>query len=227
MHDRDVRNDMFTLHIGEKSIKEPDGRTRILFRNMSLTMSETDTSLAVLGRSGVGKTTLLRILAGLDVDYRGTYVLRGKTLPRNLDDMAAVRAGEIGYITQRSTLLRDLSVAHNITLGMPGKKALRNRVVALLERVGLPGFEDKIVGRLSGGEAQRVAIARALIREPRLILADEPTGSLDEETERDVLEMFRELQTHGVTFVIATHSPQLAGFCARRILIDKGGVLES
>ncbi|HMR47809.1 MAG TPA: ABC transporter ATP-binding protein [Arachnia sp.] len=218
---------MFELSIDQKVVQEPDGSARTLFKDVSLTMGEPDTSLAVLGRSGVGKTTLLRMLAGLDVDYEGSYSFRGSVLPKQLDFMATMRAREIGYITQRSILLRDMNVIQNVTLGMSRRQVSLDAVEALLRQVGLSGAERKNVGRLSGGEAQRVAIARTLVRKPRLVLADEPTGSLDEATESDVLDLFQDLQGQGVKFVIATHSTHVADFCARRVSIHKSGLLEA
>lgn len=212
-------NRMITLDILSKTVPEPSGAKRTLFKNLSFCVDYDTTSTALLGRSGSGKTTLLRILAGLDVKYDGNYHYRGTDLPQNLDDMARLRRNEIGYITQDNTLLTDRTVTENMLLGLRKTKENCASVAYQLGRVGLEGFGARNAGKLSGGEAQRVAIARALIREPRLVLADEPTGALDEETEHVVLDVLSELADNGVHFVIATHSKTVAQRCQRQLEI--------
>ncbi|MBW3086058.1 Vitamin B12 import ATP-binding protein BtuD [Austwickia sp. TVS 96-490-7B] len=210
---------MITLDIASKAVSEPDGSQRILFENLRFDMSPDVTSTALLGRSGSGKTTLLRILAGLDIHFEGTYCYRGQRLSQNVDAMARLRRDEIGYITQENTLLPDRTVTENVLLGLRSTPPLRSKAADQLTRVGLAGFGARRAGKLSGGEAQRVAIARALIREPRLVLADEPTGALDEATECDILDVVAELADSGVHFVIATHSGSVAQRCQRQLEI--------
>lgn len=211
---------MIELSITSKVVPEPDGSGRVLFEGLCFTVDGRATSTALLGRSGSGKTTLLRILGGLDVDFEGEYRYRGRQLSRNLDDMARLRRSEIAYITQSNSLLPDRSVLDNVLLGLRPTARLKGEAATHLERVGLGDVGPKAAGKLSGGEAQRVAIARALVRKPRLVLADEPTGALDEETERDVLDVFRGLEGSDVTFIIATHSPTVAQGCQRQLRIQ-------
>lgn len=210
---------MIDLDITCKTVPEPDGSLRVLFEDLRLTLDDDAGSTALLGRSGSGKTTLLRMLAGLDVSYQGTYRYRGEAQPRSVDAMARLRRAQIGYITQANTLLPDRTVLDNVLLGLSASAERRAGAGDQLERVGLAGFGSRPAGRLSGGEAQRVAIARALVRAPRLVLADEPTGALDDETEHHVLDVFDGLVEDGVQVVIATHSDVVARRCLRRLEI--------
>ncbi|RLP74711.1 ABC transporter ATP-binding protein [Mycetocola tolaasinivorans] len=211
---------MITLeHIG-KTITEPNGTARVLFEDLSFALVEPGSSVAVLGRSGSGKTTLLRILAGLDTRFEGTHRYHGAALSRRYEDMARHRRDHIGFITQHYDLLGDRSVLSNVLMGARGRRsAERRRASEYLELVGLTGFERKRPSVLSGGEAQRVAIARALVSEPAVILADEPTGALDEDTEEAVLTLFRTLQDRGCQLVIVTHSERVARHCDAQLLL--------
>ncbi len=195
-----------------KEFTEPDGSRRVLFDDLSLTI-ESEHSVAILGRSGSGKTTLLRILAGLDIAYKGRYTFEGSELERRSAAMAKYRREHIGVISQHYDLLSDRNVAQNVALAVAERKERAAVVTRCLERVGLGGFERKRVDRLSGGEAQRVAIARALAKKPQIILADEPTGALDEATEAEILGLFRSLQETGTVFIIATHNHTVAAQC--------------
>lgn len=209
-----------------KTVREPNGSLRPLFDDLSLHVGDSAPSVALLGRSGSGKSTLLRILAGLDVDYSGTYVFDGEPLVRRSTDMARFRSRNIGIVSQGYDLLDDRSVGQNIRLGVRQRGQEAFDVRDALDLVQLPGFEKKRTRHLSGGEAQRVAIARAIVRRPTLVLADEPTGALDEETEEGILDLFRALQTQGTTFVIATHSERVAAACDRRLVIEARALRE-
>ena len=213
---------MIDLDIIAKAVPEPDGSMRTLFEDLRFTLEDTASSTALLGRSGSGKTTLLRILAGLDVHYEGSYRYQRVEQPRNVDIMARLRRAQIGYVTQANTLLSDRTVRDNVLLGMSAPDQRGHEADQQLERVGLAGFAARSAGKLSGGEAQRVALARALVREPRLILADEPTGALDEVTERHVLDVIDGLVADGVHVIIATHSQVVAQRCQRRLEIRDG-----
>lgn len=202
-----------------KSIREPNGAIRSLFSGLDLVVGDTDPSVALLGRSGSGKSTLLRMLAGLDLDYDGSYSSAGRPLVRTSAVMARHRLETMGIVTQGYDLLHDRSVLANLVLGATDRSGVRTRAAECLEFVGLPGIQRNRPGALSGGEAQRVAIARALMKRPSVVLADEPTGALDEETETQVLDLFERLQDEGATFVIATHSERVAARCARRFRI--------
>ena len=211
---------MIDLKIAEKSIPEPGGGKRVLFKQTRFQLTREDASVALLGRSGSGKTTLLRMLAGLDVRYRGEYRVKGARQVGGLRELASIRRHTIGYITQEPSLLRGRSIRDNVLLGMPRSQRSMDLAEHLLGEVGLALSPRTRVDHLSGGEAQRVCIARALVREPRVILADEPTGSLDEATERSVLGLLLRLQEKGVQFVVATHSPTVAAACHRAVRIE-------
>lgn len=203
-----------------KSFREPNGAWRTVFDNLDFHLPDCTGSVAILGRSGSGKTTLLRILAGLDTAYEGRYTYGGEVLEKKNAAMAGFRLRTVGYITQSYDLLDDRNVARNVALGFRGALLRSDRISACLEKVGLAGYEKKRVRHLSGGEAQRVAIARALIKEPRIVLADEPTGALDERTESEVLDLFGSLQRQGVTFVIATHNTVVADRCDEAFVLE-------
>lgn len=202
-----------------KTVREPNGTLRSIFRRASFAVGEEDRSVALLGRSGSGKTTLLRMLAGLDLDYDGTYVFAGSRLTRSAPAMARHRLASIGFVSQGYDLLPDRNVLANLLLGAVERNGARDRAAECLELVGLPGYERTRPTSLSGGEAQRVAIARALMKRPALVLADEPTGALDESNEGQILDLFGRLQRAGVTFVVATHSDRVAERCGRRLRI--------
>lgn len=212
---------MIDLDRVTKTVREPNGTTRPLLTALQLSIAPTTRSVAILGRSGAGKSTLLRILAGLDVDYRGRYLFQGRDLPKNHAAMARHRLENIGIISQSYNLLDDRNVEQNIRLAVPDRTRAKARVRECLASVGLPGYESRRPRHLSGGEAQRVAIARALAKSPSIVLADEPTGALDDRTEADILRLFASLQESGVTFVIATHSARVASACERQLVLDR------
>lgn len=210
-----------------KQFREPNGHIRSLFEDTDLQLAEGDTSVAVLGRSGSGKSTLLNVLAGLDIHYTGSYRVDGEDLRRNEMAMSAFRRNKVGIITQRYDLLNERTALQNVMLGLGSTKAAhRTPALDALELVGLADYADQKVGRLSGGEAQRVAIARAIVKNPAILLADEPTGALDEQTEDEVLDLFDVLQARGSMLVIATHSERVARRCARRFMITGHRLVE-
>lgn len=186
--------------------------------------------VAIIGESGVGKSTLLHILGTLDRPTAGTVWLDGQDLfALSGEELAALRNHEIGFIFQFHHLLPDFSAVENVML--PGLIAgfgwsqANKQAVDILERVGLQERLTHRPGELSGGEQQRVAVARALVLEPRVILADEPTGNLDPATGEGILQMLLELnQTMNITMVIVTHSEKLAA-CMDRTLRLEGGKL--
>ncbi|MBD8660581.1 ABC transporter ATP-binding protein [Frigoribacterium sp. CFBP 8754] len=202
-----------------KAVREPNGAMRPIFDSLTFTMASDERSVALLGRSGSGKTTLLRIIAGLDGRYDGQYVFQGTALAKHLDPLADHRRRHIGLVAQSYDLLDDFTVERNVLFGARGLEQPERRTREALALVGLEGMGKKPVTKLSGGEAQRVAIARAIIRRPTLILADEPTGALDEDTEGEILDLFTRLQESGTSFIIATHSPRVAAACHRRVMV--------
>jgi putative ABC transport system ATP-binding protein len=187
--------------------------------------------VAIVGRSGSGKSTLLNLLAGIDTPSSGQVWIGGHELSRLSDDaLTRLRREQLGMVYQFFNLLPTLSVRENVALPalLAGEKerAVLGRADALLDEVGMSHRKNARPHTLSGGEMQRAAIARALIHEPRLILADEPTGNLDSRTADQVLDLLRALGAkHGVTVVLVTHSREAAAVASREIEMRDGQVL--
>ena len=184
--------------------------------------------VAVLGRSGTGKSTLLRIIAGLDRGYDGQAMLAGRSLKEMSDrDLSRYRAESVGIIFQSFHLLDHLSAGENVDLGSRfSSKEDTENTEGLLHAVGLGGRGGDQPALMSGGERQRLAIARALRSQPAIVLADEPTGNLDQETGRMVIGLLTELgRSRGVASVWVTHEERLAA-AADRVLILENGRLE-
>jgi lipoprotein-releasing system ATP-binding protein len=198
-----------------------------LLAGIDLTISDGD-FLAVTGPSGSGKSSLLYLLGLLDAPTRGRVWLDGEdTSALNDDALAGRRLGKLGFVFQFHFLLPEFSVRDNVMLpmrrlGRIDERAARVRAAMLLDGLGIGDKADKTPGQLSGGERQRVAIARALANDPRVILADEPTGNLDRANGRLVFEIFRKLASQqGRAVVVVTHDAELAALCSRRIhLVD-------
>ncbi|PFU79033.1 peptide ABC transporter ATP-binding protein [Bacillus cereus] len=185
--------------------------------------------LAVMGRSGAGKSTLLHILAGLEKTNSGSYYFQEKNITNlNYKELALFRKNNIGFILQNHALIEDKNIFDNVALpllyGKASKSEIRSKVLKILQELGLEDKIDQYPSELSGGEAQRIAIARALINDPDLILADEPTGSLDEDTERTILNLFTQLNRLGKTFILVTHDETVANICNRVIRLKDGDI---
>lgn len=213
---------MIELKSISKGFCEPNGTTRVLFQDLSMRMPDEIRSIAILGRSGSGKTTLLRLLAGLSIQYSGEYWFNGELLPKSYLKMAKVRNESIGFVDQACSLLDDRNVLRNVEIGLSSCKERRQLALEALDRVGMTSYKGKKVKELSGGELQRIAIARAIAKRPKLLLADEPTGSLDEKTESEVLGLFEMLKKAGTSLVIATHSAVVAKCCDACLQIQDG-----
>ncbi|MFQ6012493.1 MAG: ABC transporter ATP-binding protein [Thermoplasmata archaeon] len=171
---------------------------------------DTGEGMVVWGRNGSGKTTLLDLLGGLDWPDRGQILLRGRDLARlSPREQAAVRLDEVGFVFQDHNLLEELTVRQNVQLPLRLRRAPHTaaRGEALLARFGLEALAERRPPALSTGERQKVAVARALANEPDLLLADEPTASLDEESARDLLHLLEELREDGRTIILASHDP--------------------
>lgn len=188
--------------------------------------------VAVTGRSGSGKTTLLNIVGGLDRGYSGEVRVAGTDLATLKDrDLSALRNRRVGFVFQAFHLLPHLTVAENVALpaefgGLEGRRDARSRAVAALERVSLAARAGARPTQLSAGERQRVAVARAIFNRPALLLCDEPTGNLDADTGRLVLDIFLELnQTDGTTFLVATHERRVSEAASRRVVLDGGRMI--
>ncbi len=178
--------------------------------------------LSVLGPSGSGKSTLMNIIGCLDVATSGKYILHGKEIEALSEiELAHIRSREIGFIFQNSQLLPRLTAQKNVELpliyaGIPPKER-KKRAGEILDRVGLSDRKNHYPNQLSGGQQQRVAIARALASNPSILLADEPTGALDQKTGKQVMALFRELSDEGRTIIMITHDMNIAS-CARRVV---------
>ena len=187
--------------------------------------------ISVLGPSGSGKSTLMNIIGCLDTPTVGSYILGGRKVD-NLDEaeLAAIRNREIGFIFQTFFLMPRLNALHNVELPMIYAKVSlserRKRATEMLDRVGLADRMDHYPNQLSGGQQQRVAIARALVTNPSILLADEPTGALDQNTGRQVIGLFRELNQEGRTIVMITHDTAVASNARRIVNILDGRLSE-
>ncbi len=183
--------------------------------------------VALIGPSGSGKSTLMAILGCLDKPTGGTYALDGRQV-ENLSgrELAEIRNEKIGFVFQQYNLLPKASVVRNVELPMlyagVGRRERRRRAQEMLERVGIPEKAKVLPAALSGGQRQRVAIARALANRPALLLADEPTGALDQRTGHEVLELFADLHRHGNTIIIVTHDLSIAAMAQRQVEIMDG-----
>ena len=200
---------------------------------VSLTIGDGE-MVAIVGHSGAGKSTLLNLMAGLDLCDEGKILLNEKALnTRSAAAMARYRNENIGFIVQHYGLLDDLTVLENVLLPLKYsrktaiKRQGRKRARLLLKTVGVLEQADKYPPELSGGECQRAAIARALICEPSLLLADEPTGSLDADNEEIILQIFRNLAEQGKSVVIVTHDESVAQQCDRIIRMENGIIIAS
>ena len=187
--------------------------------------------VALEGPSGSGKTTLLQLLGALDRPSEGVVAFEGRDLATLRDnELARLRLGAFGFVFQQFNLIPTLSAVQNVEVALApagvGGVELRERSEALLAEVGLAARSDHLPAQLSGGEQQRVAIARALANEPRVILADEPTGNLDSATGADVIDLLARLAAeHGATIVVATHDADLAARAPRRLAMRDGKIL--
>ncbi len=185
--------------------------------------------VAVLGPSGSGKSTLMNIIGCLDVASSGTYVLNGQDISKLKDkELSAVRNHDIGFVFQNFQLLSRMSALDNVILPLiyakiPSKER-KQRAMMLLNKVGLG---DKMLNKpkqLSGGQQQRVAIARAMVNDPAIILADEPTGALDQATGAQIMELFKTLNKDGKTIIMITHDPKIARQAERIVHILDGKI---
>jgi len=197
-------------------------------RAVSLTIEKGE-FIAIMGPSGSGKSTLMNIIGCLDRPTSGRYFLDGVEVSRlSRNELAEVRNRTLGFVFQHFNLLPRTSALENAELplvyaNVPGAEA-EARALAALRRVGLADRIYQLPNQLSGGQQQRVAIARAVINDPRLVLADEPTGNLDSRTSIEVMALFQELRHSGITIVLVTHEPDIARYAARIVTLRDGSI---
>jgi putative ABC transport system ATP-binding protein len=212
-----------------KAVSDSTGTLEILTDiDFALRRQET---VSIVGASGSGKSTLLSIMAGLDTPTSGTVRLAGQDMfAIDEDARAAMRARQVGFVFQSFQLLGNLTALENVMLPLEldGRKDARKAATAMLERVGLSPRLHAYPKVLSGGEQQRVALARAFVVHPAVLLADEPTGSLDFATGEKIMEMMFDLnREQGTTLVLVTHDRAIAARCSRSITIEAGRVVAS
>lgn len=198
--------------------------------NVNLVINEGE-FVSVLGPSGSGKSTFMNIVGCLDEPTEGQYVLSGQTVSHLSEkELARIRNKEIGFVFQNFQLLPRLSALQNVELpmvyaGIPASER-RKRAIAMLERVGLGDKLPNLPTQLSGGQQQRVAIARSVVTEPSILLADEPTGALDQKTGNQIMELFKELNKEGRTIIMITHDKDIANNGNRILNIIDGHISE-
>ena len=188
--------------------------------------------LAIIGPSGSGKSTLLNILGLLDEKSSGTYLLNSIDIDKLTEkEKARYRNQLIGFVVQDFALVEDYTVMQNIELPLIystkkySKKDIKIKVQEVLDKVGLNEKINTLSNNLSGGQRQRVSIARALINNPEIILADEPTGSLDSTTSKEIMKLFTELNKNGKTIILITHDRNIANYCNKIIEIKDGSII--
>lgn len=219
---------MIRLEDITKKFGEGTKQTAVL-QDISLSVEENE-MLAIRGKSGSGKTTLLNILAGIDFPSSGSYYFRDKKINlRNQNDAAKFRRKHVAVVVQHFALLDDLTAYENISMALWSErisnKEERKCVESIMEELDILPLKKKYPTTLSGGEKQRVAIARAIIRNPDLILADEPTGALDEATGQQIVSVFQRLHDNGHTILIVTHDEAVANQCSRTVHLRDGQVV--
>jgi len=212
----------------EDLAKDYDGGRIQALRSVNLTIHEGD-FVSILGRSGCGKSTLLQMLGTLEEPSRGSFSYRGSAVDGNFDS-CAYRSRDIGFIFQSFHLLPTFTALENVLMPMLATRTTQRermgRATELLHAVGLRERLNHMPSKLSGGERQRVAIARSLANQPRVLLADEPTGNLDSESGNDVMELLSRIhREQGLTVLVVTHDPVVAAFTRREIRMKDGMVV--
>ncbi|MDP6968668.1 MAG: ABC transporter ATP-binding protein [Gammaproteobacteria bacterium] len=200
-------------------------------RNVSDTIKPAE-MVALCGPSGSGKTSLLNILGLLDMDYQGQVYMHNERFPRDPWSAAEIRRQKFGFVFQRFNLIAVMTalenVAYPLQLNGYNRQQQRQLATAMLEQVGLAKFASHRPDNLSGGQQQRVAIARALVHQPKLVIADEPTASLDSTSADEIVQIMKTMgQDLGTTFIVATHDPRMAGHCERSLILTDGQLQEA
>jgi putative ABC transport system ATP-binding protein len=187
--------------------------------------------VAIMGPSGSGKSTMMNLIGALDVPTSGNLVLDGRNIGKlSVDELAELRNRTIGFVFQQFNLLPRTSALEQVMLPLlyahPRPENSEELARRRLEQVGLGNRIDHTPRQLSGGQQQRVAIARALVNNPKLLLADEPTGALDSRTSEEIMQVFRQLNHEGITVVLVTHEPEIALWAGRRVTFRDGHIVD-
>ena len=198
--------------------------------DITLTIGEGE-FVSIMGRSGSGKTTLLNIIGFLDTATSGTFLFGGKDVSHiSIKNLWRYRRENIGFVFQNFALIDHNTVLENVILPLQAMNVSRREAVKkadhLLDRMGIAEMKHKYPSQISGGQKQRVAIARALVADPKIILADEPTGALDADTAEEIMQIFQEIYAQGKTVVIVTHDDKIAAKTNRLIRLEKGTIVE-
>ncbi|MCR5608566.1 MAG: ABC transporter ATP-binding protein [Lachnospiraceae bacterium] len=212
-----------------KKIYSKDGISTEALKDISLSIEKGE-MIAIMGRSGSGKTTLLNILGCMDTLTEGEYIFNDEHVEKlSLKQMDMFRKDHISFVFQNFALMNQYTAFENIEMplliGKSSKKERRDKVNKVLELVGITELSDKLPTKMSGGQQQRCAIARALVTDSDIILADEPTGALDEKTGTEIMDLFESLNKQGKTVIIVTHDKMVAERC-KRIVHIKDGIIE-
>lgn len=193
--------------------------------HFNLSVAQND-MVAIMGQSGSGKSTLLNIAGGILKQTEGKYYFLGEDMDKTETETAKFRNQNIGFILQHFALIHDQTAFYNISLPLKykkiGKNEIKEKVQAVADSLGISDKLGMFPHMLSGGECQRIAIARAIISNPKVILADEPTGSLDYENKNEVLRILDRLNQNGTTILLSTHDPSVAEVCKRKVMIQNG-----
>ena len=219
---------MISIKNLHKTYQAGEGEVHAL-RGVSLDIQKGE-FIALAGPSGSGKTTMLNIIGCIDRADSGNVIIGGQSvITLDKDAQAAFRRNHLGFVFQSYNLIPVLTAYENVAFSLnlmeKNEKETRERTMAILNDVGLEGMENRRPARLSGGQQQRVAIARALVKEPQILLADEPTANLDSDTGRGILQLMKELnETHTSTFIFATHDPMVMEFSKRLVQLHDGQI---
>lgn len=231
--DHPIHNNLAAMRVEglRKEYASPAGKL-VLFENLSFSVAEGE-MVAIVGESGAGKSTLMHILAALDTATAGRIYCGGQLLNEmNADQAAEFRNKELGYVWQAHYLLPEFTACENVAMPLLARGDKRPAAMDVarewLHQVGLPHREEHRAGELSGGEQQRVALARALVARPKILLADEPTGNLDNRTAESVFELIERLhEQHRLTSILVTHNAGFAARCGRVLRLEGGSLLQA
>lgn len=211
-----------------KNVSKIYDNNTIVLDNINLSIQQGEL-IAIMGPSGSGKSTLLNILGLVDSKTKGDYYIKGKDIKELIKNKPHILRNRLfGFVFQYFALLKQYTVLENVMLPLTYRKCSNKEIIKksefYLEKVGLLEHKDKKINKLSGGQQQRVAIARALVTETEIILADEPTGNLDQKTGQDIMNLFLEINKSGKTIIIVTHDYNIAKQCSRIIRIIDGKI---